>query len=245
MPSTIAAEVEAVYKNGKVYTDANILGSDKNNGNYYTIVLKIPFSETNRIPASVTWRIRITNSYAGSTMTAKEYCYAWWGSGYATANGGDFISGKGTTQEGTISTGSVSSGSSVYSSYATREFNTTSNTDRYLCIWGLNAETVYSCAAYRSSNFEVTYEDEGSVEEFEWTYEKNQYEEFNLTDDEWNDFTDKINEKRISMNLSEWSFEKAYTGYDFTAEMANDARDAIQDMGRRSRRMDNRSRTWR
>lgn len=233
MPTAIDATVEAIYRNGSKYTGGvDLLGSDRSNGYYYTLVLKIPFSKSSRIPKTVEWRIRIRNSYAGATMPVKQYCYAWWNADYETAYGGDFISGKGTEYEGTTSTtGSVSSGSRIYTNYITREFTSPDNADRYLCLWGLNAETVYSCVLYVSSNFTVTYMDEGEIEEFEWWYDKIKGDSFYLDKDEWNDFTAKINEKRLSMGLSKWSFETAYSGDNFTADMANDAMEAIQDMG--------------
>lgn len=69
------------------------------------------------------------------------------------------------------------------------------------------------------------------VGEFSWTYSKGKDGDFNLTADEWNDFTSFINSVRNLKGLSTVNFTQAVTGQPFTAAMYKQARDAIQNIG--------------
>jgi hypothetical protein len=63
---------------------------------------------------------------------------------------------------------------------------------------------------------------------FSWTYPKISGQPFNLTANEWNSFTSKINDFRNYKGLSNYSFTAAVSGNPFTAAMYNQARLAIQ-----------------
>src|SRR5690606_13086004 len=60
-----------------------------------------------------------------------------------------------------------------------------------------------------------------------WTYSKYSGGNFNLTADEWNKFTARINAFRTYKGWSNFDFDYAYRGNAFTAKMYNDARNAI------------------
>ncbi|MBR6603131.1 MAG: hypothetical protein IKK94_03855, partial [Clostridia bacterium] len=66
--------------------------------------------------------------------------------------------------------------------------------------------------------------------DFSWTYEKVKGETFNLTADEWNNFTSRINAFRKYKGLENYNFTIAYPGNDFMAYMYNEARIAIQEI---------------
>lgn len=66
--------------------------------------------------------------------------------------------------------------------------------------------------------------------DFSWTYEKVKGETFNLTADEWNNFTSRINAFRKYKVLDDHDFTWAYSGNDFMAYMYNEARIAIQEI---------------
>lgn len=63
---------------------------------------------------------------------------------------------------------------------------------------------------------------------FSWTYSKVQGGTFNLTATEWNNLAKRINEFRAYKGLSNYSFNTAYSGNNYTAYMYNQARLAIQ-----------------
>lgn len=65
---------------------------------------------------------------------------------------------------------------------------------------------------------------------FYWTYDKVQSGDFNLTAKEWNALTARINEFRAYKNSDSYSFDTAYKGYEFTADMYMQAREAIRDI---------------
>ena len=65
---------------------------------------------------------------------------------------------------------------------------------------------------------------------FSWTHEKTQGGSFNLTADEWNALTARINAFREYWGLNSYSFTYAYKGNDFTAAMYNQAVNAIKDI---------------
>ncbi len=66
--------------------------------------------------------------------------------------------------------------------------------------------------------------------DFSWTLEKKQGETFNLSAEEWNNFTTRINSFRKYKGLTDYEFTSAYSGNDFTASMYNQARLAIQEI---------------
>ncbi len=63
---------------------------------------------------------------------------------------------------------------------------------------------------------------------FSWTYSKVKGGAFNLTAAEWNALTKRINEFRTYKQLSNYSFNTAYSGNNYMAYMYNQARLAIQ-----------------
>lgn len=63
---------------------------------------------------------------------------------------------------------------------------------------------------------------------FSWTYPKMKGGDFNLTKDEWNDFTANINLVRAYKGLPAYNFTTAVHGNYFTAAMYNEARAAIR-----------------
>lgn len=67
-------------------------------------------------------------------------------------------------------------------------------------------------------------------EDFEWTYEKVSGGSFNLTADEWNALTARINEFRLYKKLPEYEFSVAEKNKPFTAQMYNQVREAIQEI---------------
>lgn len=67
-------------------------------------------------------------------------------------------------------------------------------------------------------------------ENFEWTYEKVSGGSFNLTADEWNALTARINEFRLYKKLPEYEFSVAEKNKPFTAQMYNQVREAIQEI---------------
>lgn len=69
---------------------------------------------------------------------------------------------------------------------------------------------------------------------FSWTYEKTKGKPFNLTSSEWKSFLQTINDLRWSLGEDEYDFSNTSymdSGDTFTANMANEARDAIQSLG--------------
>ena len=64
---------------------------------------------------------------------------------------------------------------------------------------------------------------------FAWTYDKIKGEEFNLTAEEWNTFTARINAFRTYWKMDAYAFTTAIKKENFTADMYNEARLAIQD----------------
>lgn len=62
---------------------------------------------------------------------------------------------------------------------------------------------------------------------FSWTYSKTSGGDFNLTADEWNGLMSNINYVRAYKGVYTISYTYAYTGYNFTANMYNEAHPAI------------------
>lgn len=68
-------------------------------------------------------------------------------------------------------------------------------------------------------------------ENFEWTYPKLAGQEVNITALEWQSLTDKINEFRRYCGFADFAFgTTAITGEDFTDDIYNEAREALQDI---------------
>lgn len=70
----------------------------------------------------------------------------------------------------------------------------------------------------------------GRPDNFSWTIPKESGGQFNLTALEWNSFTARINEFRQYKGLGNYSFTQAYPNNNFTANIFNEARTAIQQM---------------
>lgn len=74
----------------------------------------------------------------------------------------------------------------------------------------------------------VTIPEKTRPENFSWWYPKTSGGTFNLTADEWNRFTGRINEFRDYRSIPKYSFTMAVTGNTFTASIYNEVREAIQ-----------------
>lgn len=68
----------------------------------------------------------------------------------------------------------------------------------------------------------------GAAKPFKWTYEKVKNQKFNLTADEWNGFTARINLSRAVKELPAYGFQTVIKGQIFTADHYNSVRQAIQ-----------------
>lgn len=97
--------------------------------------------------------------------------------------------------------------------------------------WELEVIKVSDGGPVYTNSGTITTEEEDRPTLFEWTYGKNKDGNFNLTASEWNRLTEKINEMREFLGISNYSFTKAVKGESFTATMYNEARKAIQGMG--------------
>ena len=95
---------------------------------------------------------------------------------------------------------------------------------------GILIQCVDSTGADYTAVLEITAEGL-RPENFYWTYKKVQNEDFNLTADEWNAFTEKVNEFRRYLGLTDRSFSKAAAGEPFYADMYNSAGEAIRESG--------------
>lgn len=94
--------------------------------------------------------------------------------------------------------------------------------------YGVLCEVYYGTSKLASLTGEVKTAAPSRPANFYWTNSKTQGGTFNLTAKEWNALTKRINEFRAYRNLSNYSFDTAYTGYEFTADMYNQARLALQ-----------------
>ena len=65
---------------------------------------------------------------------------------------------------------------------------------------------------------------------FSWTNPKVQGGNFNLTATEWNNFAERVNEFREYQNLQRFNFTPAIPNNQFTANMYNQVRVAIQEI---------------
>lgn len=73
--------------------------------------------------------------------------------------------------------------------------------------------------------------DSARPDNFYWTYPKIQGQDINITAVEWQSLTNKINEFRRYLGLTDYAFSTtAITGNEFTDDIYNDAREAIQDI---------------
>lgn len=66
------------------------------------------------------------------------------------------------------------------------------------------------------------------IANFEWTFPKVSGGEFNLTAEEWNDFTERINAFRSYKGLAAYPLTKVSAGQNVSASVCNDARYAIR-----------------
>ena len=73
--------------------------------------------------------------------------------------------------------------------------------------------------------------DSARPDNFYWTYPKMQGQDINITAVEWQSLTNKINEFRRYCGLADFAFgTTAITGEDFTDDIYNEAREALQDI---------------
>ncbi|WHH59179.1 C1 family peptidase [Petroclostridium sp. X23] len=86
-----------------------------------------------------------------------------------------------------------------------------------ITLYSLTAASVTAVTTVRPTNFS-------------WTFQKESGQPFKLTETEWNDFANKINEFRSYKGLSSYFFSTAYNAADFLADMFNQAVSAIAGM---------------